>query len=266
MPPVDPTKAPSTAPMAAEDIVVGTGMHSRLAKIQYKLGIASKEAATEKMEAMRAEQQEQKNAADLIQRLRNSKKGAADSVFMDKDLLKEVASYDIKVTPTDKKYIERADAIKKMNEELERIEANKTTNKNGEAVYDLEDKKLYECLLKAFDRSYSGTLKNDVNSDFPMSKVTGLTGHKLTQEQFNALKQGCAKAQQKLDAEFKHSAGDIDTMIQSLQASLDRMGSNSQQTMVQINDLQGQFNSFTSGSSTIFQKGNNLLDDILKSR
>ena len=63
---------------------------------------------------------------------------------------------------------------------------------------------------------------------------------------------------------FKHE--DYDVMIQSMQARMDRVGSDTQQLMVFVQDFMGQYNSYLQGSNSVIQQGNQTLAELAKAR
>ena len=63
-----------------------------------------------------------------------------------------------------------------------------------------------------------------------------------------------------------YTADDLDTVIQSLQARLDQVGSNTQQLMVYVQDFMGQYNSYLQGSNSVIQQGNQTLGELARAR
>ncbi len=61
-------------------------------------------------------------------------------------------------------------------------------------------------------------------------------------------------------------AEDYDTVVQSLQARADSLGTNTQQLMVFVQDFMGQYNSYLQGSNSIIQQANQTLAELAKVR
>ena len=57
-----------------------------------------------------------------------------------------------------------------------------------------------------------------------------------------------------------------DVAIQSLQAHLDKLGSNTQQLMVFVQDFMGQYNSYLQGSNSVIQQANQTLAELARAR
>ncbi len=63
-----------------------------------------------------------------------------------------------------------------------------------------------------------------------------------------------------------HNKDEWDVAIQSLQAHMDKLGSNTQQLMVFVQDFMGQYNSYLQGSNSAIQQGNQTLGELAKVR
>lgn len=63
-----------------------------------------------------------------------------------------------------------------------------------------------------------------------------------------------------------HSKDEWDVSIQSLQAQLDKVGSNTQQLMVFVQDFMGQYNSYLQGSNSVIQQANQTLGELARAR
>ena len=66
------------------------------------------------------------------------------------------------------------------------------------------------------------------------------------------------------DKNHKHEQWDV--AIQSLQAQLDKVGSNTQQLMVFVQDYMGQYNSYLTGSNSVIQQANQTLGELARVR
>ena len=64
----------------------------------------------------------------------------------------------------------------------------------------------------------------------------------------------------------KHGHEEWDVAIQSLQAQLDKVGSNTQQLMVFVQDYMGQYNSYLTGSNSVIQQANQTLGELARVR
>lgn len=73
-------------------------------------------------------------------------------------------------------------------------------------------------------------------------------------------------AYDKTGNDTKHKHEEWDVAIQSLQAQLDKVGSNTQQLMVFVQDYMGQYNSYLQGSNSVIQQANQTLGELAKAR
>ncbi|MDR3175515.1 MAG: hypothetical protein LBU06_03150 [Desulfovibrio sp.] len=63
-----------------------------------------------------------------------------------------------------------------------------------------------------------------------------------------------------------HNKDEWDVAITSLQSHLDKIGSNTQQLMVFVQDYMGQYNSYLQGGNSAIQQGNQTLAELAKVR
>ena len=63
-----------------------------------------------------------------------------------------------------------------------------------------------------------------------------------------------------------HNKDEWDVAIQSLQAQLDKVGSNTQQLMVFVQDFMGQYNSYLQGANSVIQQANQTLGELARTR
>ncbi len=73
-------------------------------------------------------------------------------------------------------------------------------------------------------------------------------------------------AYDKKGGDHVHNKDEWDVSIQSLQAQLDRVGSNTQQLMVFVQDFMGQYNSYLQGSNSVIQQANQTLGELARAR
>ena len=64
----------------------------------------------------------------------------------------------------------------------------------------------------------------------------------------------------------KHNKDEWEVAITSLKAHQDKLGSNTQQLMVFVQDYMGQYNSYLQGSNSAIQQGNQTLGELAKVR
>jgi hypothetical protein len=62
------------------------------------------------------------------------------------------------------------------------------------------------------------------------------------------------------------TADDLKTVITSLQARLDSVGTDTQQKMVFVQDFMGQFNSYLQGANSVIQQSNQTLGELARAR
>jgi len=58
----------------------------------------------------------------------------------------------------------------------------------------------------------------------------------------------------------------LDILIESLQAKLDTIGTDTQQQMIYVQDFMGQYNSYLTGSNSIIQQANTTLGELARAR
>jgi hypothetical protein len=73
-------------------------------------------------------------------------------------------------------------------------------------------------------------------------------------------------AYDKTGDDTKHNKDEWDVAIQSLQAQMDKIGSNTQQLMVFVQDYMGQYNSYLQGSNSVIQQANQTLGELARAR
>jgi hypothetical protein len=73
-------------------------------------------------------------------------------------------------------------------------------------------------------------------------------------------------AYDKEDNDNFHDKDEWDVAIQSLQAKLDNIGSETQQLMVFVQDYMGQYNSYLQGTNSVIQQANQTLGELAKAR
>ena len=73
-------------------------------------------------------------------------------------------------------------------------------------------------------------------------------------------------AYDKAGNDHTHKKDQWDVAIQSLQAQLDKIGSNTQQLMVFVQDYMGQYNSYLQGSNSVIQQANQTLGELARVR
>ena len=73
-------------------------------------------------------------------------------------------------------------------------------------------------------------------------------------------------AYDKTGKDTRHDKDEWDVAITSLQAQQDKLGSNTQQLMVFVQDYMGQYNSYLQGSNSVIQQANQTLAELAKVR
>ena len=73
-------------------------------------------------------------------------------------------------------------------------------------------------------------------------------------------------AYDKTGNDTKHNKDEWDVAIQSLQAHQDKLGSNTQQLMVFVQDYMGQYNSYLQGTNSVIQQANQTLGELARVR
>lgn len=73
-------------------------------------------------------------------------------------------------------------------------------------------------------------------------------------------------AYDKTGEDNEHNKDEWNVAIQSLQAELDKVGSNTQQLMVFVQDYMGQYNSYLTGANSVIQQANQTLTELAKAR
>jgi hypothetical protein len=66
--------------------------------------------------------------------------------------------------------------------------------------------------------------------------------------------------------DYLHNKDEWNVAVQSLQAHLDTLGTNTQQLMVFVQDYMGQYNSYLQGGNSAIQQGNQTLAELARVR
>ena len=224
----------------------------QFAKLQLAMAELSKNGALDYMKQIQDSQEEQKKISAMLQTVRQAQTDAKDAkggVDLPADILTYMTDNSLAIPAGS-----NADKIKQANEVLERCKTlqQQAVSGNGMATsgghkYCTEMSVADEQFFKENGIKYDTTGNDRINNSREWQvAIDGLTAHISTLKPY--------------------TTEDLDTVIQSLQAKLDQVGSNTQQLMVYVQDFMGQYNSYLQGSNSVIQQGNQTLGELARAR
>lgn len=235
----------------SNDINLGpTGsLQFQFAKLQLAMAEISKNSALDYMQQIRDSQEEQKEIAAMLQTARQAQADAKTSGSA--DLPSEIVAY----MEANKLAMPAGSNVAKMQQAEEVFARCKQLQQDaidgrGNCPWDVyasmmtkEDAKFFSDNGIAYD-----TCGNDL-------------AHNPTEWAYNIKQLEAFKTNLK-----PYTTEDMDTVIQSLQTQMDKVGSNTQQLMVFVQDYMGQYNSYLQGSNSVIQQANQTLGELARAR
>ena len=231
------------------DLGPTTSLQFMFATLQLSMAEISKNGALDYMKQIQNSQDEQKQIAAMMQSSRQAQANAKESGST--DLPPETIAY-MQANGLAIPKGENADKIKQAEEVLARCNKLKqdAVNGTGDCPWDKKASMMTEADQKFFKDN--GIAYDTYGND---------RAHNPTEWSYNIKQLEGFKANLK-----PYSPSDLDTVIQSLQARLDQVGSSTQQHMVYVQDFMGQYNSYLTGSNSVIQQANQTLAELAKTR
>lgn len=222
------------------------------AMLQMELAQSNKDAALNKIEGIKARQQDSAQIVDAINQLRNARQCLEkdDSELkvgkLDGDATTELAK--------NKAFLDEAISSQKRAEQ--NSEANKKESGEKESTMMSVSMENYFKDNEIGYASYGVSRRQ--NSDEWQQIIDNLKGRVAM---YSAMAVG---QQYGIEVPDKVNRANIDTMIASLEAKQESISSDIQQEMVYVNDFMGQYNSYTQGSSSMISQANETLKAVAR--
>lgn len=274
----------------------GTSVQLIFAQLQMELAKSNKEAALNKIDTIRQQQEQSRAITEAINALRNIKTQMGDDDEFDLDKLGKLdvtdpegeiektegfikqanelkaqavlgeKGSDYKADATNTEKIEKAGSVEAYDKALAQAEANKQAQKKLDSGKTPEAE---SSLMTVEMEKYFKDQGIDYNGGgMSRRQNEGEWNRAITNLENRAAMISVKTICDKYDVEMPTS-GDltkerIDTMIASLEAVQEDLGSDIQQIMVFVQDYMGQYNSYTQGASSAVSDANETLKTIAR--
>ncbi|WP_302554338.1 hypothetical protein [uncultured Bilophila sp.] len=239
-----------------------TSINFIFAKLQMELAATSKEAARDHISQVEKANADQKEVADLLNKLRNLQENAANEKgTSNMGTFKNCQAKDDSSKGT-------------AAEELAKVEGYIADAKKLQAQANLKTKENYDV-----SKEYDSTMMPDVmeqyfkdnDIDYADYGVSARQNGSEWQRAINSLEDRKAALEvfaymdtHGLAYSTGSSKDDLDVAIQSLQAHQDTLGTDVQTEMVYVQDFMGQYNSFTQGANSAIQSAMQTLTNVAR--
>ncbi len=223
----------------------------QFAKLQLSMAELSKKGALDYMDQIQNSQNEQKKVADMLQTVRQAQADAKDTksgkdVTLSAEILKYAKDNGLAMPDS----VAGLPTIDKAREVMARSDAQTKAAMEGQGDSPTSKNRF---IMSAEDQKFFAdngiVCMAGKNGECPF--ISGVNnGHRLK----NFIDKN------------KPTADDFGVLVQSLQSHQDRIGSNTQQLMVFVQDYMGQYNSYLQGSNSAIQQANQTLTELVKVR
>lgn len=257
----------------SSDISSGSGKSIQLifAQLQLELAQTNKQAALDKIDQIREKQQESARMTEAINSLRSLKTNFSD------DELKKIGGfnggdYEAELKQC-KAFIEEAKAEKAQAEQGQKAMVDSLTSGDtsqmSKAQANYQESGEYESTMMSteMENYFKANSIDYASSGVSRRQNAGEWDRAITNLENRAKVLEVADACQEYGVDFPTkdlSKEDIDSMIASLEAVQDELGSDIQQEMVFIQDYMGQYNSYTQGASSAISQASETLKTVAR--
>ena len=221
----------------------------QFAKLQLAMAELSKNGAMDYMNRIQDSQAEQKKVADMMQSVRQAqadvKAGKEASLSNDTLTYMKTEGLAVPSTFTDKATVDQAKEVlarcEKLRQDAVDGKGNCPWDKKASMMTAEDEKFLKDHGIK-FDTTGNDRAHNPTEWSYNIGQI------------------------KEYISSHTPKAEDYDTVLQSLQAKQDSLGSNTQQLMVFVQDYMGQYNSYLQGGNSVIQQANQTLAELAKVR
>lgn len=266
----------------------GTSVQLIFAQLQMELAKSNKESALNKIQTIRDQQEQSREITEAINALRNIKTRMGDDDELDLD---DVGKLDVTDPETEIKTINTyVSEAKELQEQAALGEQGKSYKSDAS-----NDEKIKEAgSVEAYDKAYAQANANNTASgekessmmtvemenyfkDRGIDYAIGNSSRRQNSEEWDRAITNLQNRSDLLQAKMlcdqygieMPTSGDltterIDSIIASLEAEQEELGSDIQQVMVFVQDYMGQYNSYTQGASSAVSDANETLKTVAR--
>lgn len=266
----------------------GTSVQLIFAQLQMELAKSNKESALNKIQTIREQQEQSREITEAINALRNIKTRMGDDDELDLD---DVGKLDVTDPETEIKttnaYISEAKELQEQAALGEQGKGYKSDASNDEKIKEAGS-------VEAYDKAYAQANANNTASgekessmmtvemenyfkDQGIDYAIGHSSRRQNSEEWDRAITNLQNRSDLLQAKMlcdqygieMPTSGDltterIDSIIASLEAEQEELGSDIQQVMVFVQDYMGQYNSYTQGASSAVSDANETLKTVAR--
>lgn len=241
-----------------------TNINLIYAQLQMELSETNKDAALNKIETIKEQQEESKRITDAINALRSIK-----TDYDDADNIKNIGKFDNTTDPeaelaTAEAYLEQAKELQtqaQLGDSGDATAASANKNSSGEKESTMMTKEMEDYFIA-----------NDIDYDDAGVSARQNSGEwdraiKNLENRCKMLEAATVCDDYGIDLPSGEVVGeDIDALIASLESAQEEVGSSIQQEMVFVQDFMGQYNSYTQGASSAISKSSDTLTSVATGR